>query len=153
MISSPLWLGLAIHQKKRINLTCLFVRLLSIYRKNDTLTFHECIHASGHESRLARKSILEPSYFGSHEYSKEELVAEMGAAFLCGHCGIEHKIIENSAAYIQGWLKALKNDKTLLVHAAAAAQKAADYILNINTGDNPNDCFASVGNGLLGRLI
>jgi len=95
-------------------------------------TFHECIHATGHSNRLGRKSILEPSYFGSHEYSKEELVAEMGAAFLCGQCGIEQSTLENSAAYIGGWLKALKNDKTLLVHAAAQAQKAADYILNVS---------------------
>lgn len=93
--------------------------------------FHELTHSTGHESRLARKTILEPSYFGSHEYSKEELVAEMGAAFLCGHCGIETKTLENSAAYIQGWLKALKGDRTLLVHAASQAQKASDYILNI----------------------
>lgn len=93
--------------------------------------FHELSHATGHQNRLARKSILEPSYFGSHEYSKEELVAEMGAAFLCGHCGIENNTIENSAAYIGGWLKALKNDRNLLVHAAAAAQKASDFILNI----------------------
>ena len=92
--------------------------------------FHECVHATGHGNRLARRSILEPSYFGSHEYSKEELVAEMGAAFLCGHAGIDTITIENSAAYIKGWLKALKNDKTLLVYAAAQAQKAADYIIN-----------------------
>lgn len=92
--------------------------------------FHELAHATGHSNRLGRKSILEPSYFGSHEYSKEELVAEMGAAFLSGHCCIENNTIINSAAYIQGWLKSLKNDKTLLVLAAAQAQKAADYILN-----------------------
>jgi len=55
----------------------------------------------------------------------------MGAAFLCGHAGIENTTIENSAAYLAGWLKALKNDKTLLIHAAAQAQKAADYILNV----------------------
>jgi len=94
--------------------------------------FHELSHATGHINRLGRKSILEPSYFGSHEYSKEELIAEMGAAFLCGHCGIENITIENSAAYIFGWLKALRNDRTLLVHAAAQAQKASDYILNIS---------------------
>lgn len=93
--------------------------------------FHELIHATGHASRVGRKGILEPSYFGSHAYSKEELVAEMGAAFLCGVAGIENRIIENSAAYIAGWLKALKNDKTLLVHAAAQAQHASDYILNV----------------------
>ena len=93
--------------------------------------FHELGHATGHSKRLARKSILEPSYFGSHEYSKEELVAEIGAAFLCGHAGIENTTIENSASYLAGWLKALKNDKTLLIHAAAQAQKAADYILDV----------------------
>lgn len=98
--------------------------------------FHELTHATGHASRVGRKGILEPSFFGSHEYSKEELVAEMGAAFLSGHAGIEQKVIENSAAYIAGWLKALKNDRTLLVHAAAQAQKAADYILNRQGGDH-----------------
>jgi antirestriction protein ArdC len=97
--------------------------------------FHELSHATGHASRVGRKGILEPSYFGSHEYSKEELVAEMGAAFLCGHAAIEQKVLENSAAYIRGWLKALKNDKMLLVHAAAQAQKAADYILNRKEGE------------------
>lgn len=91
--------------------------------------FHELTHVTGHSKRVGRKSILEPSYFGSHEYSKEELVAEMGAAFLCGHCGIEQKTIRNSAAYIQGWLKELKNDRTLLIHAAAQAQKSTDYII------------------------
>jgi len=98
-------------------------------------SYHELIHATGHSMRLGRKGILEPSYFGSHEYSKEELVAEMGAAFLCGHAGIE-RTIENSAAYIQGWLKALKNDRTLLIHAAAQAQKASDYILNRKEGED-----------------
>jgi len=97
--------------------------------------FHELSHATGHASRVGRKGILEPSYFGSHEYSKEELVAEMGSAFLCGHAGIEQSTIVNSAAYIRGWLKALKNDKMLLVHAAAQAQKASDYILNKKDGE------------------
>jgi antirestriction protein ArdC len=101
--------------------------------------FHELIHSTGHAKRVGRKGILEPSYFGSHEYSKEELVAEMGACFLCGHAGIEHATIVNSAAYIQGWLKALKNDKTLLVHAAAQAQKASDYILNITHSEDQTD--------------
>jgi antirestriction protein ArdC len=90
---------------------------------------HELSHATGHAKRVGRKGITEPSYFGSHNYSKEELVAEMSAAFLCGHSGIE-RTIENSAAYIQGWLRSLKNDKTLLIQAAAQAQKASDYILN-----------------------
>jgi len=97
--------------------------------------FHELSHATGHETRLARKSVMETIVYGSNEYSKEELVAEMGAAFLCGHCGIEQQTLENSAAYIQGWLKALKDDRKLLVHAASQAQKSADYILN-RKGDN-----------------
>jgi len=105
--------------------------------------YHELSHATGHQKRVGRKGITEPSYFGSHEYSKCELVAEMGAAFLCGHAGIEQGTIVNSAAYIRGWLKALKNDKMLLVHAAAQAQKAADYILNRKGGEE-ND-VAEIG--------
>jgi len=97
--------------------------------------YHELIHSTGHASRVGRKGIIEINSFGSHEYSKEELVAEMGASFLCGIAGIEQKVLENSAAYITGWLKALKNEKTLLVHAAAQAQKASDYILNRKDGD------------------
>ncbi|GAW68755.1 hypothetical protein GPEL0_01f5233 [Geoanaerobacter pelophilus] len=68
----------------------------------------------------------------------------MGAAFLCGHAGIEQNVIENSAAYIAGWLKALKNDKTLLIHAAVQAQKASDYILDRkeDTDDSTDDTTA-----------
>lgn len=95
--------------------------------------FHELVHSTGHESRLNRKGITELSSFGSTEYSKEELVAEMGAAFLCGHCGIENKTVDNSVAYIQSWLKRLRSDKKLVVMAAAKAQKAADFILNKQT--------------------
>lgn len=97
--------------------------------------FHELGHSTGHAKRLGRKGILEPSYFGSHNYSQEELCSEFCSAFLCGHAGIEQKTLENSAAYIAGWLKALKNDKKLLIMAAAQAQKASDYILNRKDGD------------------
>jgi antirestriction protein ArdC len=67
--------------------------------------------------------------FGSTNYSKEELIAEMGAAFLCGYTGIGNTTIDNSAAYIASWLTRLRNDSTLVVHAAAQAQKAVDFIL------------------------
>lgn len=100
--------------------------------------FHELSHATGHQNRVRRKGITEPSYFGSHNYSKEELCAEMSACFLCAYSGIEQETIVNSAAYIRGWLKALKNDKTLLVQAAAQAQKASDYILNRKPDDDAN---------------
>jgi len=91
--------------------------------------FHEFTHSTGHESRLSRAGITETHYFGDEVYSKEELIAEMGAAMLCGTVGIENKTIKNSAAYIQSWLSKLRDDKRLVVHAAAAAQKAADFIL------------------------
>jgi antirestriction protein ArdC len=94
--------------------------------------FHEMIHSTGHKSRLARKGIEEIAAFGSETYSKEELIAEMGAAMLCAQAKIDNTL-ENSAAYIQSWLRALKNDKRLVVLAAAQAQKAADYILGIET--------------------
>jgi len=92
--------------------------------------FHEIIHSTGHEKRLARPGITDLSPFGTPSYSREELIAEMGAAFLCGFAGIENVTLDNSAAYIQGWLKKLRNDKKLVIVAAAQAQKAANYILN-----------------------
>jgi antirestriction protein ArdC len=91
--------------------------------------FHELTHSTGAETRLNRKD-FGTAFFGDEAYSKEELVAEMGAAFLCAETGIEQPIIDNSAAYIASWLKALKNDKRLVVTAAAQAQKAYDYCLN-----------------------
>ena len=91
--------------------------------------FHELVHSTGHEQRLKRASIMERNGYGSDPYAKEELIAEMGSAFLCGYAGIVDRTIDSSAAYLEGWLKQLKEDKTLIVHAAAAAQKAADFIL------------------------
>ena len=91
--------------------------------------FHEFTHSTGHKSRLNRPGIIETHFFGDEIYSKEELVAEMGAAMLCGIVGIENKTVKNSASYIQSWLGKLRDDKKLVVHAAAAAQKAADFIL------------------------
>ncbi len=92
--------------------------------------FHELTHATGHESRLKRLDTDKVAAFGGKDYSQEELVAEMGSAFLYGHCGIAERIIDNSAAYIQGWLRRLRNDKSLVVFVAAQAQKAVDFILD-----------------------
>ena len=92
--------------------------------------FHEMVHSTGHESRLGRPGITDPIVFGSESYSREELVAEMGAAFLAARAGISDDAqLANSAAYVQGWLTSLKNDRKLVVTAAAQAQKAADFIL------------------------
>ena len=91
--------------------------------------YHELIHSTGHRKRLNRHEKFSNLNFGSKDYSQEELVAEMGAAYLCGICGIENATIDNSAAYIQGWLKKLKRDKKFIVSASGLAQKAVDYIL------------------------
>ena len=70
--------------------------------------------------------------FGTVSYAREELIAEMGAAFLCGRAGIDTATLENSAAYINGWLEKLRKDPKVVVIAAASAQKAADYILCVD---------------------
>jgi antirestriction protein ArdC len=90
--------------------------------------FHEMTHSTGHESRLKREGITEVHHYGDAVYSKEELIAEFGAAFLCCKAGIE-STLDNSASYIQGWLKILKANKTWLVNSASAAQKAVNYII------------------------
>lgn len=69
--------------------------------------------------------------FGSPDYSKEELVAEMGSAFLCAAAGISPPTIEQSAAYIDGWTRSLKGDKRLVIQAAGAGQRAADHIRGV----------------------
>jgi len=93
--------------------------------------YHEAVHSTGHSSRLNRKGIEEKHSFGSPEYSKEELIAEFGASFLCGYTGIDNDTIENQAAYIEHWRKELSADKKLVISAAAQAQKAVDFILDL----------------------
>jgi antirestriction protein ArdC len=90
--------------------------------------FHELAHSTGHAKRLHRDNFDNPVSFGSDSYSKEELIAEMTAAMLCGIAGIEQKTLENSAAYLKTWIARLKSDSRLLVSAASHAQKAADFV-------------------------
>jgi len=97
--------------------------------------FHELVHSTGHPTRLARPTLGTPSPFGSPDYSREELVAELGAAFLCAHAGVFPSTVENQAAYIQGWLSVLKGDQRLLPIAAAQAQRAADFILGTGASE------------------
>lgn len=92
--------------------------------------FHELTHSTGHPKRLNR--LTKVAAFGDDEYSAEELVAEIGSASILATLGIENeKTFRNSTAYVQNWLKALKNDKKLIVTAAAKAEKAIKMILNI----------------------
>jgi len=97
-----------------------------------SVRFHELAHSTGHSSRLARfESDGCDHRFGSESYSKEELVAELSAAMLCGQCGISPAVIENSASYCRSWIDRLKGDSKLIVAAASAAQKASDYVRGI----------------------
>ena len=89
-------------------------------------TYHELCHWTGHETRLGRDF---KNAFGSKDYAFEELVAEIGAAFVGARLGIVGEHIDNHAAYLASWLKALKNDKRAIFKAAALAQAAADLVL------------------------
>ena len=92
--------------------------------------FHELTHSTGHQKRLNR--ITKNAAFGDESYSAEELVAEIGSASILATLGIENdKTIRNSTAYIQNWLKALRNDKHLIITASARAEKAIKLILGI----------------------
>jgi antirestriction protein ArdC len=91
--------------------------------------FHEMTHATGHASRLDREGITNPIRFGSERYSKEELIAELGAAFLSNEAGILDQVrFDNSAAYLQSWIGKLKDDPTLIVSAASHAQRGFDWV-------------------------
>lgn len=92
--------------------------------------FHEMTHSTGHKTRLDR-FITGSTFFGSEVYSKEELVAELGSAFLLNRAHIDcQKAFRNSVAYLQGWSKALKGDRNLFVSAASKAEAAVNYIIN-----------------------
>lgn len=95
------------------------------------VAFHELTHSTGHESRLNRTGVAgkQLASFGSDDYSREELIAEIGSAFLCTEAGIK-STLENSASYLKGWLNVLKGDSRLIVVAASLAQRAVDFILN-----------------------
>jgi antirestriction protein ArdC len=100
----------------------------SIEEYHSTL-FHELVHSTGHPTRLNRSTLMDAETFGDNNYSREELIAEMGAAFLCGITGIENRTINNSSSYLQSWLEVLQSDSRIVLIAAGQAQKAVDLIL------------------------
>lgn len=100
--------------------------------------FHELGHSTGHPSRLGRFDTTSGG-FGSHSYGREELVAEMTAAFLCAEAGIAPATMDDSAAYIASWLRTIREDPRAVVVAAGAAQKAADHILGRIAPDSVDD--------------
>jgi len=91
--------------------------------------FHECGHSTGHQSRLARPGVVTFDHFGSERYAREELAAEMTSAILCAQTGIDSpETFGNSASYISSWLRALRDDKKLVISAAAQAQRASQMV-------------------------
>lgn len=104
--------------------------------------FHELIHSTGHQTRLNRKGIVEAVNYASVPYSMEELIAEIGACYLNSVAGIMDTEFDNSVAYIKGWIEALRNDKRLIIFASGQAQRAVDYILNVQSKQKPEEVLA-----------
>ena len=104
-----------------------FLKLAEYY----STAFHEAVHSTGAKGRLERDGVVGLSFFGSEDYSKEELIAEIGSAMLLNHIGIEtDSSFKNNVAYLENWLTVLRNDKRFIVSAAGKAEKAVKYILN-----------------------
>ncbi len=114
--------------------------------------FHELVHSTGHGERLNRKDLLESQGMRSEKYAIEELTAEMGASYLKSHAGIPIEQLENNASYIQSWLEHLKNDKKFIVYASSQAQKATDYILNIQSVEREVGVYENNENGRINEL-
>jgi antirestriction protein ArdC len=106
--------------------------------------YHEMIHGSGHSSRLNREGVTQRVKFGFEPYSQEELIAELGAAFLSKEAGILDSVrFDNSAAYLGSWIKKLENDPRMIVSAASQAQRASDFVLGIEHKESLQECQTS----------
>lgn len=102
--------------------------------------FHELIHSTGHKDRIGRSGVTNYDTFGSDQYSKEELIAEIGASYLCSYADINnHKLENNSTAYLQSWISCIKNDPKILFQAAAKAEQACEFIINGGKIDTENE--------------
>ena len=106
--------------------------------------YHEMTHATGHGSRLDREGVTQWARFGSELYSKEELIAELGAAFLSNEAGILDSVrFENSAAYLASWIQKLESDPRLIISAASQAQRSSDFIMGIEHKESLQECQTS----------
>lgn len=112
--------------------------------------FHELVHSTGAEKRLGRKTLKDMAPFGSESYAMEELIAEMGNAFLCHYTGMLPNAIQNTVAYLDGWLGVFKKDKRFLITAAGQAQKAVDLILGRQDNESKDEVENSVGESVVG---
>lgn len=96
--------------------------------------FHELAHSTGHSTRLNREGITNISFFGTDTYAKEELIAEISAMYMVGQLGLNPKDdLNNSQAYIKGWVSKLKEHKYECVSAMTQAAKAVEYINKFNS--------------------
>jgi antirestriction protein ArdC len=112
--------------------------------------YHELIHASGAEKRLHRKTLTDMVPFGTPSYALEELIAEMGSAFLCRFSGILPAEISNTVAYLDNWLEVLKGDKRFIIAASGQAQKAVDFLLNRQDNESKDAVNELVDESMVG---
>jgi antirestriction protein ArdC len=105
-----------------------------------SVLYHELVHSTGHESRCNRRDAGAVAAYGDNAYAKEELTAEMGAAMALSCLGIDsEQAFDNSAAYIDGWLRKLRNDKTLVVRAACKAEQAVKFIFGVKNEEESSE--------------
>ena len=108
--------------------------------------FHEMTHSTGHASRLDREGVTLPIKFGSERYSKEELIAELGASFLSNEAGIlNHVQFDNSAAYLGSWIEKFENDPKMIFTASSQAQRSTDFILGVEQKESVGESQSPAG--------
>jgi antirestriction protein ArdC len=108
--------------------------------------FHEMTHSTGHASRLDREGVTLPIKFGSERYSKEELIAELGASFLSNEAGILNEVqFDNSAAYLGSWIEKFENDPKMIFTASSQAQRSTDFILGIEQKESLGESQSPAG--------
>lgn len=112
--------------------------------------FHELVHSTGAEKRLGRKTLTDMVPFGTESYAMEELIAEIGAAYLCRFSDILPAEIKNTVAYLDNWLGVLKKDKRFIVSASGQAQKAVDFILGRRDSEAKGEIDESVDKSMVG---
>lgn len=111
--------------------------------------FHELVHSTGAEKRLGRKTLSDMAPFGSESYALEELIAEMGSAYLCQFSGILPNQIKNTVAYLDNWMGVFKKDKRFLITASGQAQKAVDCIMGRKDVETKDEVDESIGESVV----
>ena len=108
--------------------------------------FHEMTHSTGHASRLDREGVTLPIKFGSERYSKEELIAELGASFLSNEAGILNQVqFDNSAAYLGSWIEKFQNDPKMIFTASSQSQRSPDFILGVEQKESLGESQSPAG--------